>query len=114
MATEEHNIEYPEELQFLLEDLLGSRNVYFQPPSGTKLTYPCILYQLDYVKASYADNNPYINGKRYLITYISRSPDQYMPDKIAKLPSARFNRFYVSDNLNHTSYQIYFDAKANN
>ena len=24
--------------------VLGSRNVYFQPPETIKLTYPCIIY----------------------------------------------------------------------
>jgi len=28
------------ELQNLLENILGSRNVYFQPPENLKLNYP--------------------------------------------------------------------------
>lgn len=114
MAVPKHELEYPEELQFLLENLLGSENVYFQPPNGKKLNYPCIVYQLDYVRSIYADSIPYHNGKRYSITYIDKSPDQYIPDKIALLPTASFNRFYVADNLNHYVYRLYFDAKPNN
>lgn len=109
-----HELEYPEELQFLLETLLGSKNVYFQPPEDRKLSYPCIVYQLDYVKPIYADSIPYNNAKRYLVTYIDKSPDQYIPDKIAMLPLSSFNRFYISDNLNHYAYRLYFDAKPNN
>lgn len=114
MATESHNIEYPEELQFLLENLLGSKNVYFQPPSTTKINYPCIIYQLDYVRSIYANNLPYNNSKRYTLTYVSKSPDQYIPDKIGLLPMCSFNRSYISDNLNHYSYKLYFDAQPNN
>ena len=114
MATEDHNIEYPEELQFLLETILGSSNVYFQPPGDVKLQYPCIVYQLDYVRSMFANDRPYAHHKRYSLTYISRSPDQFIPDKIADLPMCAFNRFYVSDNLNHYSYRLYFDAKPNN
>lgn len=114
MATEQHNVEYPEELQFLLENLLGSKNVYFQPPSTTKINYPCIIYQLDYVRSVYANNLPYNNAKRYALTYVSKSPDQYIPDKIGLLPMCSFSRLYISDNLNHYVYKLYFDAKPNN
>lgn len=113
-VTKKNNIEYPEELQTLLEQILGSRNVYFQPPKDKKLQYPCFVYQLDGIKAEYADGIPYQRGKRYLITYIDKSPDQFIPDKIGAMPTAQFNRFYVGDNLNHTAYRIYFDAKPNN
>lgn len=112
--TTANNTEYPEELQFLLEQLLGSTNVYYQPPEDKKLEYPCIVYQLDGVKTEYANNLPYWNAKRYLITYIDRYPDMYIPDKIALLRTASFNRFFVSDNLNHWVYRVYFDAHPNN
>lgn len=114
MATQDHNVEYPEELQNLLENLLGSKNVYFQPPSQQKISYPCIIYQLDYIRASYANGLPYTHDKRYLVKYISKSPDQYIPDKIGMLQTASFDRFYVSDNLNHWAYKLYFNAQPNN
>lgn len=110
----DNNIEYPEELQFLLEQLLGTKNVYFQPPEEKQLVYPCIIYQLDGVKTIYADSIPYKNSKRYLVTYISKTPDMYVPDQIALLPTASFNRYFVQKNLNHWSYRIYFDSKPNN
>lgn len=109
-----NNTEYPEELQALLEEILGTKYVYFQPPKDKQMTYPCIVYQLDGVKTSYGDNRPYANHKRYLITYIDRNPDMYIPDKIALLPTASFNRFYIQDNLNHWAYRVYFDAHPNN
>lgn len=114
MALSKHQLEYPEELQALLEELLGSKNVYFQPPSDRKLSYPCIVYQLDIVRSIYADSIPYNNAKRYSVTYIDKSPDQYIPDKIGQLPMSSFSRFYVADNLNHYSYRLFFDAKPNN
>lgn len=109
-----NNTEYPEELQAILEDLLGSEHVYFQPPGDKKLDYPCIVYQLDGVKTDYADNYPYNNHKRYLITYISQRPDMYIPDKIAQMKTASFNRFFVQDNLNHWAYRVYFTSIPNN
>lgn len=35
------------DLQYLLENILGSRHVYFQPPETVKMNYPAIVYSLD-------------------------------------------------------------------
>ena len=35
------------ELQTLLEELLGSKNVYYQPPNNLSMSYPAILYSTD-------------------------------------------------------------------
>ena len=34
------------ELQNKLEELLGSRHVYFQPPESVKMEYPAIKYSM--------------------------------------------------------------------
>lgn len=34
-------------LQTFLEEILESRNVYFQPPESVKMKYPAIVYALD-------------------------------------------------------------------
>lgn len=97
------------ELQTLLEGLLpDGKKVYFQPPAGYKMEYPCIVYNRDYVKIQYADNSPYASKKRYLVTIIDRDPDSAIPDLVAALPYALFNRFFVADGLNHDVYNIYF------
>lgn len=83
-------------------------NVYFQPPTGTMLTYPCIIYQLDGIDVLPADNVHYGLHNRYSITYITRDPDDANRHTIIELPYCSFNRFYTSDNLNHYSYTIYF------
>ena len=33
------------DLQKLLVEVLGSKNVYFQPPESVKMKYPAIVYQ---------------------------------------------------------------------
>lgn len=95
-------------LQELLEELIGSSNVYFQPPANIKMNYPCIVYKRDYIWQEYADNSPYSNTKRYLLSYIDRNPDSNMVDKLANLPLCNFNRNYVADNLNHDVFDLYF------
>ena len=45
--------------QSLLEGLLGSKHVYFQPPASITLVYPCIIYNLSDITISRADNKAY-------------------------------------------------------
>ena len=96
------------ELQRKLEGLLGSRNVYFQPPTTTKLSYPAIVYQLDTANDQHADDRLYRRLYRYSLTYITKNPEDPMTDKIDDLQYCTFNRFFASDNLNHYVYTIYY------
>lgn len=96
------------ELQTLLESLNPNGGVYFQPPATIKMTYPAIVYQRQFVDDEHADNQAYIQTKRYMVTYIDRDPDSDVPDKIGRLPLCRYDRFYVADNLNHDVFDLYF------
>jgi len=96
------------ELQTLLEELLGSRNVYFQPPESVKMKYPAIVYGLDNIENSFADDVVYSSKKKYLVTVIDDDPDSLIVDKVAALPTCRFNRNFQSDNLNHNVFILYF------
>ena len=96
------------ELQDLLEEILGSKSVYFQPTKNTSLIYPCILYSLNDIQTEYADNKPYSLEKGYTVTVISKDPDSDIPDMIAWLPRCRFSRKFVADNLHHTAFNLYF------
>jgi hypothetical protein len=96
------------ELQTLLENLLGSRNVYFQPPANVQMKYPCIVYKRDAVRTRFAGNAPYRQTKRYQVTYIDQDPDSPVPDKIAALPMCIFDRHYAVNNLNHDVFSLFF------
>ena len=91
-----------------LKSLLGSDNVYFQPPATVKLNYPCIIYRRSDIDTSFADDNPYITNKQYQVTVIDSNPDSTIPDKVGKLPKCVFDRHFTADNLNHDVYQLYY------
>ena len=97
-----------QKLHEILCDILGSRNVYFQPPSSKKMNYPAIVYSLSNIQKSSANNNTYAKRNAYEITLIDRDPDNETVDKIASLPRCRFDRSFVSDNLNHYVFTLYF------
>lgn len=96
------------DLQTLLVDLLGSANVYFQPPPTVKMQYPCIVYHRDSSNTNFADNNPYIYDTRYQVIVIDPNPDSDIPRKVAALPMCTYDRFYTADNLNHDVYNLFF------
>lgn len=96
------------ELNELLAELLGSRNVYYQPPESVRMKYPAIKYSRDDIQNTFANNNVYMQQYAYEITVIDEDPDSEIVDKISKLPTARFERHYTSDDLNHDVYKIIF------
>lgn len=95
-------------LQTVLEELLGSRNVYFQPPESMKLNYPAIVYCLSDIDNTFANNLVYKQNLAYELTVIDKDPDSEIVMKVSKLPTCRFNRHFKSDNLNHYVFIIYY------
>lgn len=95
------------DLHELLCSVLGSRNVYFQPPENLQLKFPCIVYELSNYRTLFANNDDYISGKDYSLTFITKDPDSDIPDKLVKLRYCGFNRYFVSDNFNHYIFTIH-------
>jgi hypothetical protein len=95
-------------LQSLLEELLGSRNVYFQPPANIVMQHPCIVYMREAADSQFADNQAYRYTKRYSVTHIARDPDSPVPDEIARLPLCAFSRHFTTEGLHHDVFNLYF------
>lgn len=96
------------DLQGILETLIGTGNVYFQPPASIQMAYPCIVYERYIAITLFADDNPYTYRKCYQVTVIDQDPDSQIPDKVALLPLCRHNRFFVANNLNHDVFNLYY------
>lgn len=87
--------------------VLGSRNVYYQPPSGVKMKYPAIRYSLDKRNLTYADGVVYNSRKAYQVIVIDTDPDSELPDILeTNFQAISFENNYVSDGLYHTVYVI--------
>lgn len=95
-------------LHITLEDILGSKNVYFQPPESIKMSYPAIVYSRSDIRNAFADNLSYRSLKQYQIILIDKNPDSEFIDKLSKLPTCRYTRHYTSNNLNHDVFVIYY------
>lgn len=96
------------DLHALLIEAVGSRNVYFQPPEGFKMSYPCIVYEREKITSDHANNKPYLHHKRYSVTVIDKDPESLIPDKIAAFPTCQHDRHFVSDNLHHDVFTLYY------
>lgn len=94
-------------LQEKLEEILGSRHVYFQPPASISMQYPCFVYSFKDYYTLYSDNVKYLTQDRYSITLITKEafPEQTI-EAIEAMPYTKFDRYYVADNLHHFSYTI--------
>ena len=95
------------ELQTLFEELLGSRNVYYQPPESIKMSYTAIKYSRSDVDVRHADDTAYSKMTKYEVIVIAKSPDDPVIEKILDLPYCSYDRHYVIDNLYHEVFTLY-------
>ena len=93
-------------LHEILCRILGSRNVYFQPPASVKLKYPCIMYSRDDIQNTSADDITYKQSHFYQIIVMDYDPDSEIVHKVSRLPMCIYDRHYASDNLNHDVFTI--------
>lgn len=94
------------ELQNKLEELLGEKHVYYQPPS--KMEYPAIKYSKSMIDTDHADNIVYRMRTKYELIIIDKRPDNSVIQKLLALSYCSYNRHYESDNLHHDVLTIYW------
>lgn len=101
------------ELQTELENVLGSKNVYWQPPENIKLKYPCIVYEEDPDQFVYANNAKYRWLDSYSVTLIRNYSNRDETSKIVEELESNFeyispNQHFISDNLIHDVFKLYY------
>lgn len=96
------------ELHSLLQELLGSSNVYYQPPESIKMEYDAIRYSKKDIMSIHADDSKYMMRDFYELIVIARLPDHPVIKRLLALPYCSYDRHYVADNLNHDVLTIYY------
>lgn len=96
------------ELHNELKNLMGSENVYYQPPESLKMEYPAIRYSLKNIESTFANNARYSLQIYYELIVISKTPDPEVIHKLLGLPYCSFDRHYKSDNLNHYVFTLHY------
>ena len=95
-------------LQAKLEEILGNKNVYFQPPESLKLNFPAIVYKRSNIRNNFAEDSVYTQSYFYEITVIDKRPDSKISRSLSLLPKIKFDRSFTSDNLYHDVFTIYY------
>ena len=93
-------------LQTLLENLLGSRNVYWQPPENLKMNYPAIVYSRDSVNNTRANDRLYFQQFPYTGVVITKDPEIEVIEKLSKMNNVGMSKPYVMDGLHHIPFSI--------
>lgn len=96
------------ELHNVLCNILGDKNVYYQPPASVKMKYPAIVYSRNDIENQHANNSIYNQTIAYDVIVIDANPDSKIVEDVSKLPLCRFVRHYTADNLNHDLFKLYF------
>ena len=101
------------ELHTELCNVLGSKNVYFQPPESIRMKYPAIVYDLEGIENLFSGNCVYAQNCSYRVVFISSDPDSDTIAKLSRLPKSKYIKHYASDNLNHDVFRIVREEKTN-
>ena len=96
------------DLSKLLRELLGSDNVYYQPPESIKMSYPAIRYSKSDIDTQHANDGKYIKKPRWEIIVISKFPDNEVIEKLLDLEYCSFDRHYIADNLHHDVLTLFY------
>lgn len=101
------------DLSPVFKKILASRydnyKVYFQPPAGQKMEYPCITYALTDIPEEYADNKSFIRHKHYIVTLIGFDADNDdIIEQLLDLQYCSYDRRFISDNLYHDVFDLYY------
>lgn len=82
-------------------------NLYFQPPTGTKMQFPCIVYQRMRIDQKKADNIKYKSNVIYKVIVIDRDPDSAIVEAVSELPNTSYMDFYTKDNFNYDVFKMF-------
>lgn len=96
------------ELQTMLEELLGSQEVYFQPPASVRMQYPAIVYSRYNIDNAHADDEVYKQSLEYEVIVIDPDPDSEIVMRVSRLPRCKHERHYTADGLNHDAFKLYY------
>ena len=96
------------DLHELLCEVLGSRNVYYSPPATIRMKYPAIVYSRSDIDNKFANDSVYNQSHVYSITVIDDDPDSEIVERMSLIPRCKFDRHFISDNLNHDLFTLYY------
>lgn len=97
------------DIQEKFKFLLGSNNVYYQPPANLKMKYPAIVYSLDGLDVKRFDNKRLINKNCFSVTHIYRNESENLVETMLKnFEYISFDNRSIVDGIYNDHYTIYW------
>lgn len=98
-----------EEFRDKLREFIGSNNTYYRPPETVKMSYPCVVYDMDKPHILRANNRIYSFKNCYTVTFISTNTQWIDIETVLNaFEFSEFDRVYISDRLTHWVFRIYY------
>lgn len=95
-------------LHNLLKDSFPGYEVYFQPPEGQNIKYPCIIYEISGYDKTPADNLRYKGMMKYSVMLISRKHSYQEVEQMMGLELVSLGSSFKTDGLYHYTFSLYF------
>lgn len=89
-----------------LEKTPGCSKVYYTPPTGMEMEYPCIAYELAGSQRRFADNIPYFVKLQWTVTVIDEDPDSQLANIFMNKANCSFVTKYSVSDLNHFVFKM--------
>jgi hypothetical protein len=82
--------------------------IYYMPSGNLELTRPCIVYEPKAAEPSFANNETYVVGTRFQVTFLSDLPGYANKRAIFNIGGIVItgNRSYVSSDIVHDVYTL--------
>ena len=97
------------DIQEKFKFLLGSNNVYYQPPANLRMKYPAIVYSLDGLDVKRFDNTRLINKNCFSVTHIYRNESENLVETMLKnFEYISFDNRSIVDGIYNDHYTIYW------
>ena len=96
-------------IQNLLRETAGPtcKMVYWRPPEGYSLDFPCVVMELSAIDNVFADSIVYGQNLSYQVTVMDQDKDSVIAENISKLTMTAFHTTFISDNINHFVFTIH-------
>ncbi len=87
-----------------------TKHVYFDPPVGIQLEYPCIVYRESRPVIYHADNQKYLNFPHWTVTTMTQDPEALdLAPKVQEFPRCSLDSPpYRSDGIVHHVFSLYW------
>lgn len=87
-----------------------TKHVYFNPPTGFQMEYPCIVYEESRPTNYHADNVRYFHFPRWKVTTMTKDPEALdLAPQVEEMPRCTLvSSPYRADGIVHHVFELYW------